>query len=218
LATLGRFRKAGDEVKSNVQGAAGRTTSRRLSKEARRRQLLDTALVIVREEGADRLTLGHLAARAGVSKPVAYDHFETRSGLLIELYRWIDTERVNAFREAMTTGKRSVNEAVDLLAAVYINCAGAVTDEFHAVGAALAGSEEKAAVFQELLDNCVLMFVSVLQRHSTLSESELARRCIGLVGAGEALAAAMVRGSCSEAEAAAAFASLIRGGLRAPQG
>ncbi len=27
--------------------------------------------------------------RAGVSKPVTYEHFETRTGLLIELYRWI---------------------------------------------------------------------------------------------------------------------------------
>ncbi len=35
-----------------------RTGSGRLSKAERRRQLLDTALAIVREEGADRLTLG----------------------------------------------------------------------------------------------------------------------------------------------------------------
>lgn len=201
-----------------MQGAAGRATSRRLSKAERRRQLLDTALRIVREEGADRLTLGHLAARAGVSKPVAYDHFDTRSGLLIELYRWIDTERVEAFRDAMTTGERSLEECVGVLAAAYIHCAADKTDEFHAVGAALAGSEEKAAVFQELLDNCVRMFVSVLTPHNTLPAAELERRCIGLVGAGEALSAALVRGQCSEAEAAQVFASLIEGGLRAPPG
>jgi hypothetical protein len=86
------------------------------------------------------------------------------------------------------------------------------------VGAALAGSEEKAAVFQELLDNSVQMFVSVLKPHNTLSTAELERRCIGLVGAGEALSAALVRGDCSEAEAAGVFASLIEGGLRVPPG
>lgn len=204
-----------DRMKSNVQGAAGRATSRRLSKAERRRQLLDTALLIVREEGADRLTLGHLAARAGVSKPVAYDHFGTRSGLLIELYRWIDTEKVDAFREAMTASKRGLEETVDVLAAVYVQCAADIAGEFHAVGAALAGSEEKATVFEELLDNCVQMFVSVLEAHSTLSPAELERRCVGLVGAGEALSAAMVRGNCSEAEAIEAFTSLIQGGLRA---
>lgn len=203
-------------MKSETKGADGAAASRRLPKAGRRRQLLDTALLIVREEGADRLTLGHLAARAVVSKPVVYDHFGTRSGLLIELYRWIDTERVNAFRDAMATGDRSIEETVKVLAAAYINCAADTADEFHAVGAALAGSEEKAAVFQELLDNCVQMFVSVLKPHSTLSPAELERRCVGMVGAGEALSGAIVRGKCSEAEAAAAFTSLIRGGLRAP--
>ena len=203
-------------MNGNVQGRAGRATSRRLSGAERRRQLLDTALLIVREEGADRLTLGRLAARAGVSKPVAYDHFGTRSGLLIELYQWIDTERVNAFRTAMTAAERSVDETVEILATAYIQCAADKTDEFHAVGAALAGSEEKAAVFQELLDNSVQMFVSVLKPHSTLPTAELERRCIGLVGAGEALSAALVRGTCGEAEAAGVFASLIKGGLRAP--
>ncbi|EWY40866.1 TetR family transcriptional regulator [Skermanella stibiiresistens SB22] len=171
--------------------------------------------MIVREEGADRLTLGHLAARAGVSKPVAYDHFGTRSGLLIELYRWIDIERVNAFREAMATSQLTLDETAKRLAAAYIDCAADMTDEFHAVGAAMAGSEEKAAVFQELLDNSVAMFVSVLKPHSTLSPPELYRYCVGLVGAGEALSATLVRGMCSAAEAAEAFASLIEGALRA---
>ena len=205
-------------MNSNAQGAAGRATPRRLPGAERRRQLLDTALLIVREEGADRLTLGHLATRAGVSKPVAYDHFGTRSGLLIELYRWIDTERVDAFRDAMAAGERSLEECVGALAAAYIRCAADKTDEFHAVGAALAGSEEKAAVFQELLDNSVRMFVSVLEPHSALPAAELERRCVGLVGAGEALSAALVRGGLGEAEAVRVFASLIEGGLRAPSG
>ncbi|MHC8285601.1 helix-turn-helix domain-containing protein [Pseudomonas sp. XS1P51] len=33
--------------------------------------------------GTDALTLATLAERAGVTKPVAYEHFRTRSGLLI---------------------------------------------------------------------------------------------------------------------------------------
>ncbi|MFC3126009.1 TetR/AcrR family transcriptional regulator [Pseudoroseomonas globiformis] len=205
--------QGGHEVKKNWPAEGGDTASRRLSKADRRRQLLDTALVIVREEGADRLTLGHLATRAGVSKPVAYDHFGTRSGLLIELYRWIDVERVNAFREGMRNGERSLEECAGVLAAAYIHCAADKTDEFHAVGAALAGSEEKAKVFQELLDNSVQMFVSVLQPHAALPTPELERRCIGLVGAGEALSAALVRHALTEIEAAQVFAALIRGAL-----
>ncbi|WP_434697742.1 TetR/AcrR family transcriptional regulator [Pseudomonas sp. Z1-14] len=204
-------------MQKTIETATGNSSSRRLSKAERRRQLLDTALLIVREENADSLTLGRLAVRAGVSKPVVYDHFATRSALLIELYKWIDTERVRAFREAMSRTARSPEETAQVLASAYIQCAANNTDEFHAVGAALAGSEEKAAVFQELLDNCVRMFVSVLEPHATLASAELERCCTGLVGAGEALAGALVRGRHAQDEVIEAFAALIRGVLSPPE-
>lgn len=201
---------------SGMKDAGDRPKPRRLPRVHRRRQLLEAALLIVRQEGADRLTLGRLAERAGVSKPVVYDHFETRSVLQIALYRWIDIERVDAFREAMATGGRSLEETVEVLAETYIDCAAETDGEFYAVGAALAGSEEKAEVFQELLYNCVQMFVSVLKPYSTLSPAGLELYCVGLVGAGEALSAALVRGKCGKAEAVKAFSALIPGGLRTP--
>ncbi|WP_256575178.1 TetR/AcrR family transcriptional regulator [Pseudomonas sp. PA27(2017)] len=194
--------------------SASPPVTRRLAKAERRSQLLETARQVIRREGADRLTLGHLAKCAGVSKPVVYDHFATRSALLIELYRWIDIERVNAFRELMAGSNRSLEDTTQLLANAYIECAANNTDEFYAVGAALAGSDEKAAVFQELLDNCVQMFVSVLTPHAGLPAVELERRCTGLVGAGEALAGALVRGRFTAAEAINSFTSLIRGSLQ----
>ena len=187
--------------------------ARRLSKEARRQQLMETALLIIRDEGADRLTLGNLAIRAGVSKPVVYEHFGTRSGLLIELYRWIDTERVSAFQAAMAAETRGQEQTIGLLATTYIHCAMDITDDFHTVGAALAGSEEKAAVFQELLNNVIMMFAAVLKPFDTLPAGELEKRCIGFVGAGEALSSALVRGALDAREAETVFASLIRGGM-----
>lgn len=80
-------------------------------------------------------------------------------------------------------------------------------------GRDLAGSEEKAAVFQELLDGSVQMFVSVLTAHSALAPDELERRCIGLVGSGEALSAALMRGRLDRTEAIDVFAALIKGVL-----
>ena len=202
-------------MKSAAKVVTAAPAPRRLPKAERRKQLLESALAVVREEGADRLTLGRLAERSGVSKPVVYDHFETRSILLIELYKWIDIERVNAFRDAMISSGQGTDETVEALAKAYIECAAETNGEFHAVGAALAGSEEKAVVFQELLDNCVRMFVSVLTPHSDAKPAELERRCVGLVGAGEALAAAVIRGKCNKAQAVASFATMVRNGLRA---
>ncbi|WP_203234903.1 TetR/AcrR family transcriptional regulator [Modicisalibacter coralii] len=191
------------------------TGQRRLSGPERRRQLLDTAQRIVREEGADRLTLGHLAARAGVSKPVAYDHFGTRSTLLIELYKLIDRRQSDALRETLTSEERSLEETASLLAAAHVHCHADTSGEWRAIGAALTGSEEKETVYQELLDNYVQLFAAALKPYSALPDAELDRRCIALIGAGDAISAAMVRGSCSEVEAAATFASLIRGGVQA---
>jgi hypothetical protein len=57
-------------------------------------------------------------------------------------------------------------------------------------------------------------FASALKPFSALPPAELERRCVGLIGAGEALSAAMVRGRYSEAEAAATFAALIAGGVQ----
>jgi AcrR family transcriptional regulator len=187
--------------------------ARRLPKAERRRQLLQTARDIVREEGADSLTLGHLAKRSGVSKPVAYDHFKDRSALLIELYRWIDTERVNTFRDGLVRRNLRAGEAVEELSVAYVDCAADTSGAFHAVGAALAGSEEKAIVFQELLDNAVHMFLTILEPHSDMPTEELVRRCIGLVGAGEALSSALVRGAVSKPDATRTFAALIAGAL-----
>ena len=189
---------------------------RRMTKDARRRQLLETARAIVRDEGADRLTLGRLAERAGVSKPVAYDHFGTRGLLLAELYRWLDTEKVQAFTAAMARGRRSSADTVDLLASVYIACAADTGGEAFAVGAALAGNEQSAAVLQELLDAAVDMFVSVLTPHSDASADRLERTCVALVGAGEALATAVLRARCDQAEAVEEFARVIQAALTGP--
>jgi AcrR family transcriptional regulator len=198
---------------SEPPGPTEKSPSRRLSKAERRVQLLETARIIIREEGADRLTLGHLALRAGVSKPIAYDHFGTRAGLLIELYKAMDVAQSNALREALTVGDHNVEDVVAGLASAYIHCAADTSGEWYAVGAALAGSEEMDAVYQGLIDGYVQLFASVLQPFTDLSPVDLARRCIGLIGAGEALSAAMVRGDHSEAEAAETFAALIKGSL-----
>ncbi|RYX80656.1 TetR/AcrR family transcriptional regulator [bacterium] len=190
-----------------------KTGTGRLSREERRRQLLDVALVVIREEGADRLTLGHLAARAGVSKPIAYEHFGTRSGLLIELYKWLDSKQVEALREALKGVRGSLNSTADVIATAYIHCSADTGGEWHALGAALSGSEEMGAVHQELLNGYIQLFASALEPCSTLSRAELERRCVGLVGAGESLSVMMLGGQCSEKEAAETFASLIQGGL-----
>lgn len=196
--------------RSKVQKSGSESSGRRLSKAARRQQLLETARFIAREEGADRLTLGHLAVQAGVSKPVVYEHFGTRSGLLIELYRWLDLAQMDAFRQTLVACQQSAEEATAALAEGYIRCVTDMQGEVGVLAAALAGSEEKTAVYQELLEHGTQMVAAVLTPHSKRPAAELQVSCIGLVGAGEALAAAVVRKALSEREAVEAFTRLVR--------
>ncbi|WP_404799983.1 TetR/AcrR family transcriptional regulator [Actinoalloteichus fjordicus] len=47
------------------------------------------------------MTLRRLAERAGVSRPIAYDHFTTREGLLMALYQQYDEQIGPAIRAAL---------------------------------------------------------------------------------------------------------------------
>lgn len=58
----------------------------RLSKPARREQLLDTAAELLLETGARALTMEGLAARAGVSKALPYLHFTDAADVLVALH------------------------------------------------------------------------------------------------------------------------------------
>ena len=57
----------------------------RLSPQARRTQLLDTASEIIQDEGLSSFTMEYLATRAGVSNPLIYKYFDTRLEILQEL-------------------------------------------------------------------------------------------------------------------------------------
>lgn len=57
----------------------------RLSPEARREQLLDSAAVFIQRRGLSNFTMDALAKEAGVSNPLIYKYFDTRLELLQEL-------------------------------------------------------------------------------------------------------------------------------------
>jgi AcrR family transcriptional regulator len=188
------------------------TSPTRLSKQARREQLLDTALEIVREQGADGLTLVTLAEAAGVSRPIAYDHFGTRAGLLLALYRRLEERHRAAVTEALQGAEPSAGAIARVMSAAYFACA---TDmpEFTAVSAALKGNPEAEALQHEMLDGYTEVMAAALAPHSTLPAEALQLRCIGVLGAAEAIAVEMNRGRTTAPDAVTALADLIVGSL-----
>jgi AcrR family transcriptional regulator len=190
------------------------TSPTRLSKQARREQLLDTALGIVREHGADGLTLVTLAEAAGVSRPIAYDHFGTRSGLLLALYRRLEERHRASVTEALGAAEPTAGAIARVMSAAYFACA---TDmpEFSAVSAALKGSPEAEALQHEMLESYAEVMAAALAPHSTLPADALGLRCIGVLGAAEAIASELNRGRATATDAVGALADLIIGALAA---
>ncbi|QPF76508.1 TetR/AcrR family transcriptional regulator [Roseateles sp. DAIF2] len=181
-----------------------------MPKEARRAQLLETAKGVLRERGADALTLALVAECAGVTKPVAYEHFGTREGLLIELYREIDGHHLDALRQALQAAAPPRLAAV--VAAVcesYLDCARDNGAEWQAIAAALRGSEAMAAVQQELTEAYVRELQRAFAPFSALPAAALRLRCIGVAGAAENISRELIRGQASESAVAAALRGLM---------
>ncbi|MGC4941461.1 TetR/AcrR family transcriptional regulator [Kribbella sp. DT2] len=176
----------------------------RLSKQARREQLLDAAVALVRSRGADGLTLVTLAEAAGVSRPIVYDHFGTRSGLLIELYRRLDERHKTAIEAAVREAAPELDDVARVIGAAYFACVSEMP-ELAAVSAAVKGTPETEAVQRELLDGYVELMAAALAPYSKLGADALRLRCVGVLGAAEALA--------SRPGGEEALVALIVGGL-----
>jgi AcrR family transcriptional regulator len=181
----------------------------KLSKDERREQLLDVAMAIVREQGADQLSLVTLAARAGVSRPVAYEHFATRAGLLIALFRRLEDRYVQAIREAVQSAPPDLGAVAEMISNAYFNCHCHLGAEAPAISAALKGSEEMAHQQRIMINEYVEIMCLALQPFSSVRNEQLRLLCIALLGAAEAIAREMQIGRVPQAAAVGAFASLI---------
>jgi AcrR family transcriptional regulator len=76
---------------------------RRLTADARRRQLFEVALSLFAEHGYAATTMDEIAEAAGVTKPLVYQHFESKRALYLELMDVFSREVVNRIVAATDT-------------------------------------------------------------------------------------------------------------------
>jgi len=69
--------------------------TRRLTADARRRQLFDVALSLFAEHGYSATTMDDIAELAGVTKPLVYQHFESKRALYLELLDVVSHELID---------------------------------------------------------------------------------------------------------------------------
>jgi len=173
---------------------------RRLPREDRHRQLLDVSWRLVREEGTDALTLGRLAEQAGVTKPVVYDHFGTRNGLLAALYQAFDAHQTAVMDAALQTSEPTLAGKAAVIASSYVDCVLLQGREIPGVIAALAGSPELEKIKREyqvaFIEKCRIVLTPFAGGGAIASAGLWA-----MLGAAEALSNAAAAGEITPAQA-----------------
>ncbi|MBD9561768.1 TetR/AcrR family transcriptional regulator [Pseudomonas sp. PDM09] len=171
-----------------------------MHRKERQRQLLDVAWQLVREEGTEALTLGRLAEQAGVTKPVVYDHFTTRPGLLAALYQEFDARQTSLMDAALQTSEPTLASKAMVIASSYVDCVLLQGREIPGVIAALTSSpelekikREYEAIFMEKCRNALLPFAGT---------GEIAPASLrAMLGAAEALSHAAATGEITPVQA-----------------
>lgn len=181
----------------------------KLKRDVRREQMLDVAMEIVRNKGADELTLGTLAAKSGVSRPIAYEHFSTRAGLLVALFKRLEENYVQGLRFALHEAPTELDAVADVISEAYFSCLAQFGPEALAISAALKGTEEMAAQQRLMLNVYVELMSDALRPFSDLKDEHLRPVCVGLLGAAEALAREAQAGAISQEIATSVLTSLI---------
>jgi AcrR family transcriptional regulator len=171
-----------------------------MSREERLRQLLDVAWQLVREEGTDALTLGRLAEQAGVTKPVVYDHFTTRPGLLAVLYQEFDARQTALMDAALEISEPTLASKATVIASSYVDCVLLQGREIPGVIAALTSSpelekikREYEAIFMDKCRNALLPFAGT----GDIAPASLR----AMLGAAEALSHAAATGEITAEQA-----------------
>lgn len=181
---------------------------RRLNRADRLAQLLVQAWRLVREEGTEALTLGRLAEQAGVTKPVVYDHFGTRAGLLAALYRDFDQRQGAVMDAALASSGPTLADKAQVIAQSYVACVQTQGREIPGVIAALAGSPELARIKREyeavFVEQCRTL-LAPFAREGVLPSAGL----WGMLGAAEALSYAAITGDITPAQAQQELAAII---------
>jgi AcrR family transcriptional regulator len=179
---------------------------RRMSKQQRHSQLLRAARDLIRESGTGGFTLARLADRAGVTKPLVYDHFGDRDGVLAELYREFEARQRETLRAALDETRPDLPTVAALVAGAYIDCCLAEGRELADVVAALTGS----ATLTQLRQEAEEAYLDMCREALTPLAGPLGTAGLrAVVGAGDALARGALDNRISPADARDTLARVV---------
>ena len=159
-----------------------RPRSNRLPRHERRRQLLEAALEVFVSQGYHAAAMDEIAERAGVSKPVLYQHFPGK----LDLYLALLDESVHTLLDTMRHALRSNAEPKQRVAATFGAYFEYVGGEGQAYRLVFESDLSNETAVRDRLDQvqleCAAMVSQAVSEDTGLSQDEAHLLSVGLVG------------------------------------
>lgn len=181
----------------------------RLPRSARRKQLLSAAQQVFVASGYHNAAMDEIADRAGVSKPVLYQHFPGKLDLYLALVDQHATALTDTIRDALA----STDENSDRVAATFDAFFSFVAGEGEAFRlifeSDLGNVPEVNSRLKDNLEQCAEMISRVIREDTGVSGEEAHLLGMGLVGMAE-VSSRYWLGTSGEISQRAATASMAR--------
>jgi AcrR family transcriptional regulator len=159
-----------------------RPRGNRLPRLARRRQLLDAALEVFVARGYHAAAMDEIAERAGVSKPVLYQHFPGKQ----ELYLALLDESVERLIEGLRMALRSNEDNRERVNATFAAYFGYVAEHSGTFKLVFESDFTSEPAVRERLDAanrvCADMISEVIKEDAGLGDDEAHLLSVGLLG------------------------------------
>jgi AcrR family transcriptional regulator len=170
----------GDRILTATSDA--RPRSSRLPRHERRRQLLDAALEVFVSQGYHAAAMDDIADRAGVSKPVLYQHFQSKLELYLALLDQTVDELVATVRDAL----RSTTDNKQRVAATFRAYFEYVESEGQAFRLVFESDLSNEAAVRDRLERgqqeCAEMISQMVRQDAGLNDDEAHLVSVGMVG------------------------------------
>jgi AcrR family transcriptional regulator len=162
---------------------------RRLPREERARQLLEVAAEVFAERGVRGTTMGDIAARAGVTKPIVYDHFRSKDSLIAAVVTGAGATLREALVAAVAAAPTGEQALADALGAYFRFVEERRTGLHSLLSEGLGSGTEAAQALEQVRDELAGLIATLLARHlSGVAPAQARPYSEIVVGAAERLA------------------------------
>ena len=164
------------------QAVPTKAASRRMSKRARRHQLLDVAAGLLADGGTRTVTMERVAETAGVSKALPYAHFANAEDLLIALYRRSSVELGESVWAALEAAGPD-DDLAEVWVRSHFHCGarqGVVFAALITPGSAIPSKADKSSSGEAFVARILRRFFDVDPDHARLIASMILGSLLGV--------------------------------------